>query len=227
MLTRIAACVSFLVLVPSCGPRTHEPAEPQPPRSSVVDAFKRTVIIHSATSETPKGTGLLVDSKGHFVTCYHVTSGWENEVRISLDAKSFFPARLTYKEPELDLALFETDLRVGVDDLRYGDREDLEINEPIFSVGGAWGLPHTFLRGYVAHQDRTGIDVRHPQIPFIQTMGTSFPGMSGAGVFLYDGRIIGLNRATYGIEAANSTGLVIPAGFLRTFLKLAKDMKKL
>lgn len=193
--------------------------EPNPDTIAAVGA--RAVIVHYNIGTDPKGTGVLIDDKGLVLTCFHVVSGWQDRVRVSSDGQTTYEARLVYSEPKLDLVLYQTPIRAAVTDLQWVNREDLHVNEPVFAVGAAWGLPASFLKGYIVHTDRTGADVTYPKIPFIQTMGASFPGLSGAGVYLNNGRIIGINRATIGMEAGNSTGLVIPAGYVRTFLNEA------
>ena len=162
---------------------------------------------------------MLLDAQGTVLTCHHVVFGWQDRLRVSQDSKHFFDAHVIREEPAIDLVLLKTDLKMPVAPLRYLDRSELAINDPIFLFGSAWGLGQTFLKGYVAHLDRTGTDIRMPGVPFVQTMGTSFPGCSGAAVYRLDGRFIGINRATVGADPGNSTGLVIPAGFVQAFLE--------
>lgn len=214
---------SFLVLIPlllavHCAPQS-VPAQTEPTQEILQEALDRTVVLHYHISDYAKGTGLLLNDEGLVLTAQHVILGWEDRVRVSQDSKTFFAARVLHQEGKLDLVLLQTDLKRRVAPLRWVDRGRLEINDSVFLYGAAWGLPNAFLKGYVAHTDRRGTDIRMPTVPFVQTMGTSFPGCSGAGVYLFDGRILGINRATVGAQPGDSTGLVIPAGYVRTFLE--------
>ncbi|MCZ8341513.1 MAG: S1C family serine protease [Leptospira sp.] len=210
---------SFIVLI-QCS--TNANIENLEPSQETINRVKnRTVILHYHISDYAKGTGLLLDENGHVLTTKHVILGWEDRVRISQDSKTFYDAKVILDEPKLDLVILKTNLKVKVPLLTMVDRSELKYNQPVFSIGSPWGLGNSFLKGYIANTDRTGVDSIMPNVPLIQTMGASFPGCSGAGVFLTDGRFIGINRATVGIEPGNSSGLVIPAGYIKTFLKLS------
>lgn len=212
---------SFFLLISifQCFPR--EIPSIQEPSVNVIDMVKdRTVILHYHISNYAKGTGLLLDDKGHVLTSRHVILGWEERVRISQDSNTFYDAKVIKEEPKLDLVILKTDLRKALPTLKMADRSELSLNQPIFLVGSAWGLGNSFLKGYISNTNREGVDTLMPSVPLIQTMGTSYPGCSGAGVFLYDGSLIGINRATLGDQPGNSVGLVIPSGYVRTFLKL-------
>lgn len=221
MPTKLAPPLCFLISLLwalHCAPQT-APGQSEPSPEVLQEALNRTVVLHYHISDYAKGTGLLLNDEGLVLTSQHVILGWEDRVRVSQDSKTFFAARVLREESKLDLVLLQTDLKRPVAALRWVDRGRLDINDSVFLYGAAWGLPNAFLKGYVAHTDRRGADIRMPAVPFIQTMGTSFPGCSGAGVYLYDGRILGVNRATVGAQPGDSTGLVIPAGYVRAFLE--------
>ncbi len=216
----------ILLLALSCAP-PGATAKDEPSSQVLEEALARTVILHYHISNYAKGTGLLLDDQGHVLTAQHAILGWEDRLRVSQDSETFFGAQVIRGEPRLDLVILKTDLKRSVAPVHWVDRAELSINDSIFLYGAAWGLPSAFLKGYVAHTDRSGADIRMPTVPFVQTMGVSFPGCSGAGVYLYDGRLIGINRATLGFEAGNSTGLVIPAGYVRAFLNQNADSNHL
>ncbi|MGV3664714.1 MAG: S1C family serine protease [Leptospira bouyouniensis] len=202
--------------------KNNKPIQIEPTKEIIEIAKNRTVTLHYHISDYAKGTGLLLDDKGHVLTSRHVILGWEDRVRISQDSKTFFDAKVIIEEPKLDLVILKTELKRKLPKLEFIDRNDLEINEPVFLFGSAWGLANSFLKGYISNTDRSGFDLNLKLVPLIQTIGTSYPGCSGAGVYLYDGKLIGINRATIGSEPGNSIGLVIPSGYVKTFLNLSK-----
>lgn len=202
---------------------TNTNSENLEPSLEIIEEVKnRTVILHYHISDYAKGTGLLLDENGHVLTAKHVILGWEDRVRISQDSKTFYTAKVIVDEPKLDLVILKTNLRAKLPQLVMVDRSELKFNQSVFSIGSPWGLGNSFLKGYIANTDRKGVDSLMMDVPLIQTMGISYPGCSGAGVFLNDGRFVGINRATVGIESGNSSGLVIPSGYVKTFLKLSK-----
>jgi S1-C subfamily serine protease len=205
-----------------CSPIDDDSSSLEPSQLALKNALERSVIIHYHISDTAKGTGILLDKEGHILTAYHVIFGWEDRVKVSQDSKTFIPAKVVKIEPKLDLAILKANLTNNITNIEWIDRSDLKINEPIFLFGAAWGLQNSFLKGYISHLNRTGFDFRMPSIPFIQTIGTSFPGCSGAAVYTFNGKALGLNRATIGNEPGNSIGLVIPSGYIKAFLKANK-----
>lgn len=207
----------FIFNLINCNPKIVSNSEPS--KNVLHSALERSVTIHYHISDTAKGTGLLLDEEGYILTAHHVILGWEDRVRISQDSKTFYDAILVRAEPKLDLALLKSTLTKKLPSISWVDRSELATNDSIFIFGSSWGLANSFLKGYISHTDRTGFDIRMPTIPYIQTMGTSFPGCSGAAVYTLEGGIIGINRATVGFEAGNSTGLVIPTGYVKAFLK--------
>ena len=188
----------------------------------VATAVSRSVTIYFATGDQAKGSGILLDARGYVVTANHVVEHRKDVLRVALDGHTLVPAFLQHAEPRLDLALLRTGLRRSVPRLRLLDRSEVRVGEPIFLVGAPYGLVNSFLTGTVSHTERTDAELLFAKVPFIQTLGVSFPGCSGAGVYARSGRLIGINRATYGFGAGNGIGLVIPAGFLRVFLRAAR-----
>lgn len=189
----------------------------------------RSVSIGYTSSDRVQGSGVLWSGDGSILTCLHVIQAREDVLRVSFDGgRSYTQAEVVYAEPRFDLALLRVrnpdqvppDRRaLGAPALR--DRAGLEDGQHAFAYGAPYALANSFLFGYISHVDRREADVSFQKVPFIQTMNLSFPGVSGAGVYLTNGELIGINRATFGIAAGNGIGLVIPAGFAEAFLQLA------
>lgn len=215
-LRRLLGAAAFVLGLAGCGSDVH-PAKAIDP-AVVRAAHERTVVIHFTSSDYPKGSGLLIDDQGTVLTCAHVIFGWETRLRVSVDGATFHPARLIRKDDLNDLAILATPLRKKVAPHRWARPRSLELNEDLFLFGAPYGLVGSLLRGYVSYVERRGIDPRFGHIPFVQVMGLSFPGCSGAGVYRYDGSCVGINRATVGIDAGTGIGLIIPRDTILSFL---------
>ncbi len=180
-------------------------------------AIQRNIIIHYDIAGDTKGSGIIINNRGTVLTCYHIVQGWENNLKISKDGKTFYKAKLLKKEPLQDLALLETDFKMNIPDLLIASRNDLNQNTEVFLIGNAYGLNHSFFRGYISFTNRE--DPQFPNIDFIQTQGISFPGSSGAGVYLFTGELIGINRATFGFQPGNGIGMTIPMEVVKKFIE--------
>ncbi len=182
-------------------------------------ASARSIYLYHMDDSRPRGSGVIIDNRGHVLSASHIIKGWEKNICVSQNGYTFFSARVLKNEERFDLVLLETDIKLIIPSIQWIDREKLSINDTVFSICSPYGLNNSFLKGYISNLDRSNTDIRYPEIPFIQTQNISFPGCSGAGVYLYNGKLIGINRATFGYAAGNGTGLVIPWGFIKVFLK--------
>ncbi|MCB1176962.1 MAG: trypsin-like peptidase domain-containing protein, partial [Leptospiraceae bacterium] len=167
-----------------------------------------------------KGSGMQIDKNGYIITAYHVIQEIQpNEIKVSMDDKTFYSVELARIDKSKDLALLKSDLKINADFPQMEEQENLFNAEPIMLIGAPYELKKSFLKGYISNTKRENLDSSFPDIPFIQTHGTSYPGCSGGGVFLFNGKFIGINRATYGNSYGNSIGLVIPAIIIKEFIK--------
>ncbi len=192
------------------------PLQPVLLHETTLEVLSRYVGIYSNNSI--KGTGLLADSLGNVITVYHVVQEINGQnLKVSTDGVHFFHAKIIFFDKSNDLALLRTELTNQVKEISIESQDNLQQGQPILLVGAPYELQKSFLKGFISSPRREQLDLSYPDISFIQTHGTSFPGCSGAGVFLYNGKLIGLNRATYGNSYGNSIGLVIPAKILLEF----------
>lgn len=179
------------------------------------EAFERSVSIFSG-GRISAGSGVLV-ARGRAVTCLHVVRIGLLNLSVHFAGKEY-PALLVRQSEKFDLALLSFDAPFDPPEISWAAREDLKPGEEVFLTGSPYGLDDSLLAGSISNIDRKGSDRAFPEIPFIQTQGMSFPGTSGAGVYLSDGRLIGINRSTFGLAPGTGIGLVIPSGFVRQFL---------
>jgi serine protease Do len=178
------------------------------------------VYIQSPKIDRPNGTGIILDKKGRVLTCYHVISAIDDSIEILLsDLKTKHNANVLYKEEIFDLLVLETDYKNNLPELEWSTLDENPISSPLFMFGSPYGLSGTYLEGYLSGKNRTKVSLQFSEIPFIQTQGLSFPGNSGGAVFNEQGKIIGINQSTYGYSTGTGIGLVIPTGFVITFLK--------
>ena len=62
-------------------------------------SIQRNIIIHYDIAGDTKGSGIIINNRGTVLTCYHIVQGWENNLKISKDGKTFYKAKLLKKEP--------------------------------------------------------------------------------------------------------------------------------
>jgi S1-C subfamily serine protease len=180
--------------------------------------FKRSLAIFSENND-PIGSGLLIGEDGQFLTCFHVIAANNENILVRQNGKILGRPRLIKKSYEYDLALYRIDGKFSVPDIVWVNEKNLVVDEEVFVFANAYGLEDSFFRGYISHTERKIQDPVYHSIGFIQTRGIAYPGVSGAGIFLKDGRYAGVNRSSFGSFAENGLGLALPASVIIKFLK--------
>lgn len=197
------------------------PAAATPSPDVYAAAASRAFAVHSSTAPTAIGSAFAVNASGLALTCLHVVDEARGPVVLERDGRRY-PAKLIHSNRPFDLALLQLEDAPDGRDVAWLEQSELAEGQAVFALGAPYGLSATYLAGYIARVDRRGADIALPaEASQIQTYGLSYPGVSGAAVYTLDGRIIGMNRATYGFAPGTGIGLAVPARYLREFLESA------
>jgi len=181
----------------------------------------------SGAVRTALGTGVVLDADGLIVTNDHVismTGGRDTaSVRVVAADGRETVARLVTCFPDLDLAFVEVDL-AGLTPARFAtDLDRIETAAPVFAVGAPGEFAEPVAHGIVTEiLDHTAV----PQRPGLDTLIESSTqlelGFSGGPLADAEGRVIGINVATLGVEQGTRTlGLAIPSAVV---LQAAADL---
>lgn len=142
------------------------------------------------------GTGFLVDRKrGWLLTNAHVATRSPSVVKVSFKGGDLIEAKRLHVDPIIDLAI----LRIPAESIPVTAKEaplDCQATAPsgtsVMAYGHPWGLSYTASRGIVS-----GLAWMYPS-QMIQTDAVINSGNSGGPLIsLTDGRVIGINTATY------------------------------
>jgi serine protease Do len=157
------------------------------------------------------GSGFVVSADGYVVTNNHVVEG-TSRVRVVLNDKREFDARVVGRDPNTDIAVLKIDAR-GLPTVRMGDSDALQTGDWVLALGYPLSLGQTTTAGIVSAKGRSiGImqntagasAVEH----YIQTDAAINPGNSGGPLVDLQGRVVGVNSAI-----ASPTGFYSGYGF--------------
>ncbi len=170
------------------------------------------------------GSGVIISEDGNIVTNNHVIDGAE-EIKVVLNDKREFNAKLIGKDPTSDIAVLKIDGK-NLPYLRYGDSNALKLGEWVLAIGNPFNLTSTVTAGIVSAKARNiGINNEQSSIEsFIQTDAAVNPGNSGGALVNQRGELVGINTAI-----ASRTGtyagysFAIPSTIVR---KVVEDLKK-
>ena len=164
------------------------------------------------------GSGVIVDAgRGLVITNHHVVEGAEN-VSIQLSDGRELKATFVGSDPQTDIAV----MRIPTGNLQalpLGNSGALRVGDFVVAVGNPFGIGQTVTSGIVSAVGRTGLPGAGFQ-NFIQTDASINPGNSGGALVDLNGRLIGINTATFNPRgsAAGNIGLsfAIPTDLVKT-----------
>lgn len=170
------------------------------------------------------GSGVILSEDGNIVTNNHVIEGAE-EIKVILNDKREFNAKLIGTDPTSDVALLKIDAK-NLPFLKYGDSNSLKLGEWVLAIGNPFNLTSTVTAGIVSAKARNiGINSEKSSIEsFIQTDAAVNPGNSGGALVNQRGELVGINTAI-----ASRTGsyagysFAIPSIIVR---KVVDDIRK-
>ena len=159
------------------------------------------------------GSGAIVSPDGYIVTNDHVVNG-ATEIRVTLNDRRIFPAKLVGVDKLDDLAVIKIDAH-NLPSIPWGDSNKLHPGETVLAFGNPFGnFPFTVTRGIVSGLDRPNPYSDDPRKPgdFIQTDAAINPGNSGGPLVNAYGEVIGID--TFIISNSGSfagAGFAIPS----------------
>lgn len=143
------------------------------------------------------GSGVIISKDGYIVTNNHVIDK-ADKIKVVLDDKRSYEAKLIGKDPTTDLAL----LKIDTDNLhfvRYGNSDMVKVGEWVLAVGNPFDLTSTVTAGIVSAKARNINILRSKENlaieSFIQTDAAVNPGNSGGALVNLRGELIGINTA--------------------------------
>nr|WP_298681930.1 Do family serine endopeptidase [uncultured Dongia sp.] len=206
---------------------------------AVVNIYTRTVVKERATSPffddpffrqffgdqfksgQPKervqgslGSGVIVRTDGLIVTNNHVIKG-ADQIRVVLNDKREFEAKVIAAEERLDLALLKVDTKgEALPILSIRDSDELEVGDLVLAIGNPFGVGQTVTSGIVSGVARTNTGIGDFGY-FIQTDAAINPGNSGGALIGMDGKLVGVPTAIFSKNGGSvGIGFAIPSNMV-------------
>ncbi|PIF06292.1 MAG: deoxyribonuclease HsdR [Draconibacterium sp.] len=141
------------------------------------------------------GSGVILTADGFIVTNNHVVENAQ-KIKVILNDKREFDARLIGTDPSTDIALLKVDAQ-DLPFLTYGDSNALKLGEWVLAVGNPFNLTSTVTAGIVSARARN-LGINNDQMAiesYIQTDAAVNPGNSGGALVNQQGKLVGINSA--------------------------------
>lgn len=200
-----------------------------PPGSPFEFFFKR----HSEDPQSPQpsnpraprgqglGSGFIINADGYVVTNHHVVAQAE-EITVTLNDGTRYPAKLKGSDPKTDLALLKIEADKPLPHVAFGDSDGARVGDWVVAIGNPFGLGGSVTAGIISARGR---DIQSgPFDDFLQVDAPINRGNSGGPLFDLDGNVIGINTAIYSPTGGSvGIGFAIPAAMAETVIADLRD----
>lgn len=143
------------------------------------------------------GSGFLLDTLGHILTCNHVVDGYGGVTVKLSDGTTFRGSEVSVagQDPITDLAVVKVTAARKFVPAMLGNSDELEVGQPVMAMGSPFGLEGTATAGIVSALSRWGLaKSTGPDFQdFIQTDALINPGNSGGPLVDVQGRVVGVS----------------------------------
>lgn len=145
--------------------------------------------------QTSLGSGFIISADGYVLTNDHVVDE-ADEVKIRLQDRRTFSAKVVGKDPQYDIALLKID-GSALPTVTIGDSRSVKRGQWALAIGSPFGLDATVTHGIISAVGRNLGSGDQPYTSFIQTDVPINRGNSGGPLFNLQGQVIGVNSQIY------------------------------
>lgn len=185
------------------------------------DQFFGQQMPNRTEKQSSLGSGVIFDKKGLVITNNHVIDG-ADDIRIALADGREFPAKVTFKDERLDLAILRIDAKIEFPAMPIGDSDAVDVGDLVLAIGNPFGVGQTVTSGIVSGLARNKIGEGDFSY-FIQTDASINPGNSGGALINMKGELIGINTAIFSRDGgSNGIGFAIPVNLVKVFIAAAE-----
>ncbi len=163
------------------------------------------------------GSGVIVSADGYILTNHHVIDGAE-EIKVGLNDRRTFDARVIGSDPLSDLALLKIDVG-NLNVLTLGDSDVVEVGDVVLALGNPLGLQQSVTAGIISAKGRaTGVSDGSFE-DFLQTDAPINQGNSGGALINTTGELVGINSQILSPTGGNiGIGFAIPSNMAKNVM---------
>ena len=200
-----------------------EPKRTPLQRDPFFERFFRDPFSEKPRVQNSLGSGVILSGDGIVVSNFHVV-GMASEIRVVLNDRREFTARVLLGDEEADLAILKIEAETPLPYLDLRDSETVEVGELALAIGNPFGVGQTVSSGIVSGLARSRSGGGNSGLGyFIQTDAPINPGNSGGALIDMSGRLMGINTSILTRSGgSNGIGFAIPADLVAAFVEQAR-----
>ena len=187
--------------------------------SSIPDLFDKVKIsvvkvspISESANNSLTGSGFVYDKNGDILTNSHV-AGTASSVIVTFIDGNQYNAPVAGRDTVNDIAVVKIlgNHSRPIVPVQFGNSSAVRVGEKVFAIGDPFGFSDTLTGGLISQVGRllleSGSEAPYPHPDIIQTDALINPGNSGGPLVNLQGRVIGMNTATFNSQLGGATGL--------------------
>ncbi len=188
-----------------------------PEDNPLYDFFKqfRKGMPQAPTAPTPslaQGSGFFISPDGFVVTNNHVVEDAE-DITVTLENGSKYPAKLVGTDPRTDVALVKVTIEGKTFPFVEFSSKDPRVGDWVLAVGNPFGLGGTVTAGIISAHNR---DIGSGPYDYLQIDAAVNRGNSGGPAFDLDGKVVGMNTAIFSPSGGNvGIAFAVPAALVK------------
>ncbi|WP_332742693.1 trypsin-like peptidase domain-containing protein [Hydrogenophaga sp.] len=140
-----------------------------------------------------QGSGFIISRDGLVLTSAHVIEG-ARRITVRLSDRRQFRAQVVGTDPTTDVAVLRLEA-TGLPVLRVGRVNQLQVGDPVVTIGAPFGLEQSVSHGIVSAKGRALPG--YAAVPHIQTDASVNPGHSGGPLLDASASVVGIQSHIY------------------------------
>jgi serine protease Do len=165
------------------------------------------------------GSGVIIQSDGYIVTCYHVIDS-ANKITVTTTDSKTYEAEVVGTDENNDLAVIKIDAK-NLHAVKYADSSKLQVGDRVVAIGNPLGqLSNTATTGIISALNRN-LTIEGQKLNLLQTDASINPGNSGGALLDASGNLVGI------VESKSAGSDVEGLGFAVPVNTVAKSVKEI
>src|ERR1700682_479623 len=160
-----------------------------------------------------EGSGFIVRADGYIFTNFHVVEG-ADKIDVKLKDGREFAGKVVGTDEKTDIAVIKIDAK-DLPVVQLGDSDAVRVGQFALAHGAPFKLDYTFTYGVVSGKGRSKLFTTggYSISDYLQTDASINPGNSGGPLCDIDGKVIGMNTLSNGLN--RGLGFAIPINLAR------------
>ena len=155
------------------------------------------------------GSGVIVSDQGLILTSRHIIAD-ADQILVRLHDGRTALAEVVGSDVDTDLAVLKIEME-DIEPIHFGNPDQARVGDVVLAIGNPYGFGHSVSQGIISALGRYGLRLSTYE-DFIQTDAAINEGNSGGALIDTQGRLLGINAATYSRSREfTGIGLATPA----------------